>query len=75
MDKYVVGQNEAKRTLAVGVYSHYRRLSNNEQHRDSNHHQIPIRSEGNIPHGILHTNSSLSSNNASTDYVSTSRFI
>jgi ATP-dependent Clp protease ATP-binding subunit ClpX len=26
LDQYVVGQDEAKRTLAVAVYSHYRKL-------------------------------------------------
>jgi len=28
LDQYVVGQDEAKRTLAVAVYSHYRKLDN-----------------------------------------------
>ncbi|MDR1709641.1 MAG: AAA family ATPase, partial [Candidatus Accumulibacter sp.] len=27
LDQYVVGQEEAKRTLAVAVYAHYRKLS------------------------------------------------
>lgn len=29
LERYVVGQKEAKKTLAVGVYQHYRRLANN----------------------------------------------
>ncbi|CAD5211471.1 unnamed protein product [Bursaphelenchus xylophilus] len=29
LERYVVGQRDAKRTLAVGVYQHYRRLANN----------------------------------------------
>uniref|UniRef100_A0A0N5A7R4 AAA domain-containing protein n=1 Tax=Syphacia muris TaxID=451379 RepID=A0A0N5A7R4_9BILA len=29
LDKYVVGQTQAKKTLAVGVYQHYRRLHHN----------------------------------------------
>lgn len=29
MDKFVVGQHEAKRTLSVGIYQHYKRLANN----------------------------------------------
>ena len=27
LDQYVIGQDEAKRTLAVAVYAHYRKLS------------------------------------------------
>jgi ATP-dependent Clp protease ATP-binding subunit ClpX len=29
LDKYVVGQHEAKQTLSVGIYQHYKRLANN----------------------------------------------
>lgn len=29
LDKFVVGQSQAKKTLAVGVYQHYRRLNHN----------------------------------------------
>lgn len=29
LDKFVVGQKKAKKTLAVGVYQHYRRLEHN----------------------------------------------
>ena len=31
MDKYVVGQEEAKRTLSVAVYNHYKRLNQNRK--------------------------------------------
>ncbi|KAK6731701.1 hypothetical protein RB195_007892 [Necator americanus] len=31
LDKYVIGQELAKRTLAVGVYQHYKRLENNTE--------------------------------------------
>ena len=30
LDAYVIGQEHAKRTLAVAVYNHYKRLNNNE---------------------------------------------
>ena len=29
LDKYVIGQDEAKRVLAVGIYNHYKRIVNN----------------------------------------------
>ena len=29
LDQYVVGQDDVKKTLAVGVYNHYKRISNN----------------------------------------------
>lgn len=65
MDKYVVGQKEAKKTLAVGVYSHYRRLSNNEQQKPLNNHSVSLSNE--VSH--LNPNSSLS-----IDYISNSKF-
>ena len=34
LDKYVVGQDEAKRTLAVAVYNHYKRVLNNDDKTD-----------------------------------------
>lgn len=30
LDKYVIGQDEAKKILSVGVYNHYKRISNNK---------------------------------------------
>lgn len=29
LDKFVIGQDEAKKTLAVGIYNHYKRIKNN----------------------------------------------
>lgn len=68
MDKYVVGQNEAKKTLAVGVYSHYRRLSNNEQQKPLNNHSVSLSNE------VSHLNQN-PNNNLSIDYISNSKFI
>ena len=31
LDSYVIGQNEAKKTLAVAVYNHYKRINNSEE--------------------------------------------
>ncbi len=31
LDDYVIGQEEAKRTLSVAVYNHYKRIANNEE--------------------------------------------
>ena len=31
LDQYVIGQEEAKKTLSVAVYNHYKRLIYNEQ--------------------------------------------
>ena len=28
LDKYIVGQNEAKKVLSVAVYNHYKRINN-----------------------------------------------
>jgi ATP-dependent Clp protease ATP-binding subunit ClpX len=35
LDQYVIGQDEAKRTLAVAVYNHYKRIQNGDRGRDS----------------------------------------
>lgn len=35
LDEYVIGQNEAKRTLAVAVYNHYKRLRNQAAQKDN----------------------------------------
>ena len=32
LDQYVIGQDEAKRTLAVAVYNHYKRLKQNKKY-------------------------------------------
>ena len=35
LESYVIGQDTAKRTLAVAVYNHYKRIQAGEKHRDS----------------------------------------
>ena len=34
LDEYVIGQDEAKKTLAVAVYNHYKRIHYEDQHKD-----------------------------------------
>ncbi len=34
LDEYVIGQENAKRTLAVAVYNHYKRINNGEEAND-----------------------------------------
>ena len=31
LDQYVIGQDEAKKTLSVAVYNHYKRIANEEE--------------------------------------------
>ncbi len=40
LDTYVIGQDDAKRVLAVAVYNHYKRLRYNEKHNDTNDVEI-----------------------------------
>ncbi len=40
LDLYVIGQDAAKRTLAVAVYNHYKRLRYNSAHGDKNDVEI-----------------------------------
>lgn len=35
LDEYVIGQEEAKKTLSVAVYNHYKRIYNEEKNQDS----------------------------------------
>jgi len=35
LDDYVIGQDQAKRTLSVAVYNHYKRINNNEDFNDT----------------------------------------
>ena len=35
LDKYIIGQEEAKRTLCVSVYNHYKRIFHNENIQDA----------------------------------------
>jgi ATP-dependent Clp protease ATP-binding subunit ClpX len=39
LDEYVIGQDEAKRVLAVAVYNHYKRL----QQKTSEHQQVTLK--------------------------------
>ncbi len=34
LDEYVIGQDEAKKTLSVAVYNHYKRIGNEEDNKD-----------------------------------------
>jgi len=34
LDQYVIGQHEAKKTLSVAVYNHYKRIANEEESED-----------------------------------------
>lgn len=34
LDNYVIGQEDAKKTLAVAVYNHYKRINNNQKNED-----------------------------------------
>ena len=34
LDEYIIGQDEAKKTLSVAVYNHYKRINNSEQEKD-----------------------------------------
>ena len=34
LDSYVIGQEDAKKTLAVAVYNHYKRINSNEENDD-----------------------------------------
>ena len=34
LDDYVIGQDEAKKTLSVAVYNHYKRISNSERNKE-----------------------------------------
>ncbi len=34
LDQYVIGQNEAKKSLAVAVYNHYKRINSNANNDD-----------------------------------------
>ena len=40
LDQYVIGQDEAKKTLAVAVYNHYKRIIYNNSGAKNNHVNI-----------------------------------
>ncbi|KJH42566.1 ATPase family protein [Dictyocaulus viviparus] len=53
LDRFVVGQKQAKKTLAVGVYQHYRRLEHNIESGAYSIHQIKDDAK-NTPRGVLY---------------------
>jgi ATP-dependent Clp protease ATP-binding subunit ClpX len=42
LDEYVIGQDEAKKTLAVAVYNHYKRLQQPKQVENNNGNEVEI---------------------------------
>ena len=42
LESYVTGQDTAKRTLAVAVYNHYKRIQAGEKHRDSRSEPVEL---------------------------------
>ena len=42
LENYVIGQDTAKRTLAVAVYNHYKRIQASEKSRDSRHEPVEL---------------------------------
>ncbi|WP_185851984.1 ATP-dependent Clp protease ATP-binding subunit ClpX [Blattabacterium cuenoti] len=40
LDKYVVGQNEAKKIISVAVYNHYKRIQKKNENKDSKNIEI-----------------------------------
>ncbi|CAD6190940.1 unnamed protein product [Caenorhabditis auriculariae] len=58
LDKFVVGQKQAKKTLAVGVYQHYRRLEHNIESGAGSIHQSAAQrnaaEDSKVPRGVLY---------------------
>uniref|UniRef100_A0A1I7WTB7 ATPase_AAA_core domain-containing protein n=1 Tax=Heterorhabditis bacteriophora TaxID=37862 RepID=A0A1I7WTB7_HETBA len=52
LDRFVVGQKQAKKTLAVGVYQHYRRLEHNIETGATSIHQS--KEDTKMPRGVLY---------------------
>ncbi|KAH7721990.1 ATPase [Aphelenchoides avenae] len=50
LDQYVVGQKDAKVTLSVGIYQHYRRLANNAEQKV---HSLGGMYQQSVPHQML----------------------
>lgn len=42
LDQYVIGQEEAKKTLAVAVYNHYKRIANEEENDNKKEDDVEI---------------------------------
>ncbi|CAJ0593827.1 unnamed protein product [Cylicocyclus nassatus] len=53
LDRFVVGQKQAKKTLAVGVYQHYRRLEHNIESGAGSIHQMKEEVKS-TPRGVLY---------------------
>ncbi|EPB72859.1 putative ATP-dependent Clp protease, ATP-binding subunit ClpX [Ancylostoma ceylanicum] len=53
LDRFVVGQKQAKKTLAVGVYQHYRRLEHNIESGAASIHQMKEDVKS-TPRGVLY---------------------
>ncbi|RCN32646.1 hypothetical protein ANCCAN_21540 [Ancylostoma caninum] len=53
LDRFVVGQKQAKKTLAVGVYQHYRRLEHNIESGAGSIHQMKEDVKS-TPRGVLY---------------------
>ena len=60
LDRFVVGQKQAKKTLSVGVYQHYRRLEHNCENGAMSIHQQTRAAPGQgqedskVPRGVLY---------------------
>lgn len=42
LDQYVIGQDEAKKVLAVSVYNHYKRIVGNNEHQDEQDNEVEL---------------------------------
>lgn len=54
LDRFVVGQHQAKKTLAVGVYQHYRRLEHNIESGAVSANSAAVKEESKIPRGVMY---------------------
>ena len=59
LDEYVIGQDETKKTLAIAVYNHYRRLKINEKNKETKFDKSNILLIGSTGSGKTHTISTL----------------
>lgn len=59
LDEYVIGQDETKKTLAIAVYNHYRRLEINAKNKDNAFQKSNILLIGSTGSGKTHTISTL----------------
>ncbi len=42
LDQYVIGQDEAKKVLAVSVYNHYKRIVGSSEHQDEQDNEVEL---------------------------------